>query len=137
MREGPPSKDMPFWRGPYLVVSSLGDDYTLKDLNNHNEFPIHVSQLKKFEYDAERTNPRVVALRDHHLRDVEKILQHKGTVKRKNTLQFLVRWAGFARSEDSWEPWSALRTNEVLHDYLREKNLATLIPASFDHEQDK
>jgi transposase InsO family protein len=134
MREGPPSKDMPFWRGPYLVVSSLGDDYTLKDLNNHNEFQIHVSQLKQFEYDAERTNPRVVALRDHHLRDVEKILQHKGTVKRKNTLQFLVRWAGFARSEDSWEPWSALRTNEVLHDYLREKNLATLIPASFAHK---
>jgi len=35
---------------------------------------------------------------------------------------------GYVASEDLWLPWSSLRTNTVLHQYLRDHNMAKLIP---------
>ena len=43
-------------------------------------------------------------------------------------MDFLVRWLGYDETEDLWLPWSALRNNTVLHQYLRDNNMEKLIP---------
>jgi hypothetical protein len=63
--------------------------------------------------------------------DVEAILQHTGKPKKKTKMQFKVRWDGYDSTHDSWLPWSELRHNTVLHEYLQAQNLGHLIPREY------
>ena len=59
---------------------------------------------------------------------MEAILAYTGNPKRKSSMDFLVRWLGYDESEDLWLPWSALHNNSVLHTYLRQNGMESLIP---------
>ena len=61
---------------------------------------------------------------------VEEIITHRGDIKRKTSLEFLVRWQGYSEKDNTWEPWSKLKDNAVLHEYLRKNGLSKLLPAS-------
>ena len=63
--------------------------------------------------------------------DVEAILQHTGKPKKKTKMKFKVRWDGYDSTHDSWLPWSELRHNTVLHEYLQAQNLGHLIPREY------
>ena len=102
--------------------------YTVQDLVTMKEEKVHVSLLKKFEYDPDLVDPAEVARHDTNEYLVEKILAHRGSFDAKRSLVFKVRWLGYGPEYDTWEPWSSLRNNTALHDYLREKNLARHIP---------
>jgi hypothetical protein len=131
---GTPTKLHTIKKGPFRVISHAGDSYNLLNLALNTEEPaVHVSRLSPFHYDTKRTDPTSIANRDYQLFEVESILHHQGDVKRKSTLQFLVHWSGYSHNEDSWEPWSELRNNPVLHYYLGTKNLHSLIPK--EHRQ--
>lgn len=52
--------------------------------------------------------------------DVEQILDHK--MKRK-TIMYLVRWAGYDPSHDSWVPESGMDCSEILSNYKTSQNL--------------
>jgi Chromo (CHRromatin Organisation MOdifier) domain len=58
-------------------------------------------------------------------------IDHRGNVKRKTDLEFLVSWLGYDDRDNSWEPYSYLRDTGKLHDYLTQKNMRQLIPAKF------
>ena len=62
---------------------------------------------------------------------VESIVAHTGNPSRLTSLKFLVHWAGHLTDEDTWEPWTSLRTNALLHIYLRNHNLSHIIPEAF------
>ena len=62
---------------------------------------------------------------------VESIVAHTGTPSRVTSLKFLVHWAGYPSDEDTWEPWISLRSNALLHIYLRTHNLSHNIPEAF------
>ena len=81
------------------------------------------------------TDPAKIALADRFESVVEKILRHEGDVKRKSSLDFLVRWKDESPESDLWLPWKELRDNAVLHEYLREHNLGKLIPKDFINEK--
>jgi transposase InsO family protein len=135
---GTPTKLHTIKKGPFRVISHAGDSYNLLNLALNTEEPaVHVSRLSPFHYDTKRTDPTSIANRDYQLFEVESILHHQGDVKRKSTLQFLVHWSGYSHNEDSWEPWSELRNNSVLHHYLRTKNLHSLIPKEHRHATPK
>jgi Chromo (CHRromatin Organisation MOdifier) domain len=51
--------------------------------------------------------PLDVARRDYMEFFVETIIDHRGNVKRKTDLEFLVSWLGY--DDNSWEPYSYLR----------------------------
>jgi hypothetical protein len=129
LRNGPPSKFLPFRKGPFQVESRAGTKYTIRDLNTKKLRDFHVTLLREFIYDPDHTDPETVAQTDAHLFEVERILSHKGDIKRKRGLTFKVKFIGDPLEYE--EPWANLRSNEVLHAYLRDKGLRTWIPVQF------
>ena len=128
MGQRAPTKLHTHWKGPMRVISNQGAEYTLHDLVQNKNVIVHVSRIKKFEHDPRFVDPLAIAAKDYEEDEVELILEHRGSPKRKSDMDFLVRWLGFDASEDLWLPWSSLRTNTVLHQYLRDHNMAKLIP---------
>jgi hypothetical protein len=127
----PPTKLHTNLRGPMRVVNFVGSRYTVQNLVTNKLEDFHITQLRPFTYDSEVVDPRLVANKDQQFYDVEFILTHQGNVKRKSDLTFLVRWKGYAPSDDSWVKWEDLRNNLALHKYLRDNKLESLIPKKF------
>jgi transposase InsO family protein len=127
----PPTRLHTFWRGPMRVVSGNNSRYKLYDLVTHKETTFHTSDMKPFLFDPALTDPLDVARRDHMEFFVEAILDHRGNIRRKSTLEFYVKWLNYPDNENSWTPYSHLRDTDQLHEYLRSKNLQRLIPKKF------
>lgn len=128
MGQRPPVKTMTPYRGPMRVVLFHDSTYIVQDLVTLKNEQVHVSLLKKFEYDPDLVDPAEVARHDTQEFIVEQILQHKGSFDHKKNLVFKVRWQGYTPENDTWEPWAHLRDNVQLHEYLRQNNLAKHIP---------
>jgi hypothetical protein len=130
--EHKPHKLAPARRGPYRVIRNNGCQYEILDLVTMKPLTGHVKRLRPFNYEKDHTNPSLVANRDRQMFDVYKIHRHKGNKKRATTLTFEVEWTSYPSPTDyTMEPWSNLRTNSVLHDYLRKHGMANLIPKQF------
>ena len=134
----PPTKLHLGLKGPLKVVKINGPQYTLLDvLTNKEEPPCHVSRLREYKHDEASPEPREVAMADNILWDVEKILAMNGSFSRKTELKFQVKWTGFEDQKDyTWEPWSFLRTNEVLHAWMTAHNLKSHIPKNIVESMD-
>ena len=122
----PPTRLHTHWRGPMKVIKGLDSRYTLLDLTTGKETDFHVSDMKPFVFDSAVIDPEDIARRDHM-----EILEHRGNLKRKTGIEFLVSWLGFSVDCNSWEPFSNLRDTEQLHQYLTRQNLQRLIPLKF------
>ena len=108
------------------VVSGSNSRYTLYDLVTTREYEYHVSDMKLFLYDPLLVDPVDVARRDRMEFFVESITDHQGCFTR-STIEFFVKWMDYPESENTWEPYTNLRDNEVLNDYLKLKGLHRLI----------
>ena len=128
MGQRAPSKLHTHWKGPMRVISNNGAEYLLLDLVQNKKISVHISRLKRFEYDPIHVDPLAIAAKDYEEDEVELILEHRGNPKRKSDMDFLVRWLGYDETVDLWLPWSSLRTNTVLHQCLRDNALEKLIP---------
>ncbi len=79
--------------GPYIVVSVLGDKYSIQDLLTHKVVDIHATNLSEFRYDpTSGLNPTEVAARNAGEFFVDKIVDHTGNVRRRSDMTFRVRW---------------------------------------------
>jgi hypothetical protein len=85
----------------------------------------------EFTYDPARTDPVAVSGKDNEQFIVEEVLSHRGDPRRLSSLVFRTRWVGYGPEEDTDEPWSNLRTNTRLHEYLARQGLQRLIPRQF------
>ena len=80
----------PYWAGPYLVVSRKdANTYVLKDTVQDKTLERHVKDLNVFHYDPKFMDPSAVAQMDRRELVVEKVLNHRGEVTYKRTLEFL------------------------------------------------
>jgi len=87
--------------------------------------------LRPFYYDTERTNPVDVAQRDFFDEfEIEEVLSHTGKRSRKSSLEFKIKWLGYA--DITIEPWAHVRLHSVLHEYLKEHGMENLIPKDLD-----
>jgi hypothetical protein len=111
------------------VVSHTGTTYTLRNLVTGTTLCRSVHELKTFI--PARKSPLDVARRDLQVYLVEKVIAHRGDTRRKEQMEFCVRWLGFGPSEETWEPWGHLKHNWVFHEYLRREGLKTLIPKEY------
>jgi transposase InsO family protein len=125
--EQPPTTLHTNLEGPFRVVSSVDGKYTLQNLVTEELNEYHVSRLRPFYYDDEDV-PRHTANRDTQQWDVDSIINHVGDQNHRKELIFRVRWLGHDESCDTWEPYSNLRHNIKLHDYLRANKMKKLIP---------
>ena len=70
-------------RGPCEIISRRprpeGDVYTVHHLDSSKYEDFHVKLLRKFNYDSNYTDPRIVAQADNQSFTVERILDHKFT----------------------------------------------------------
>ena len=116
------------------VIDHNGSEYTLLNLVTKDQMKIHVSLLKPFIYDPAKVDPLEIAMYDTQEYFIEKVLEHRGNIKRLSSMEFLVKWRGYGLEHNSWEPWSALRNAEQLHDYLYNNNMKKLIPKTYIDE---
>jgi hypothetical protein len=122
------------WKGPFKVESCNGDKYEIFDPSSGHFMMTHVTWLKPYLY--HNVDPVDVAFKNNNMYVVEKVIKHEGNFAKRDTLRFLIHWKGFGPEEDSWEPWSSFRSNEVVHDYLRTIKKSFLIPARFRTQSD-
>lgn len=132
-KKGPPHKLLTNLKGPYQVMDIDKNTYQLRDLATDKMTPHHVKDIHPFRYDPETTDPMEVARSDKQLFIVDAIISHTGKPKLKSHMTFKVKWQGYEGHTDEYQdlPWSELRNNSVLHDYLRTHGMATLIPTAF------
>lgn len=123
-RNRPPTKFHSAWRGPMRVVNFNKSHYTLQDIVTDKLRNFHVTQLKAFKYDPMDTNPVDIARAEQNEFLVENILEHRHDgSKRRTNYEFLVKWAGYDNSDNTWEPWEYVRDNKQLIKYLYTHNL--------------
>ena len=137
--KGPPNKLMPYLRGPYRVISHDRDDYIIRSLVTHKDMHIHVTLLRLFHYDPEKTDLVAVAVRDHQgenyidfIRD--HVVNPGGRLFFRRDMSFWVRWAGFGPESDTLEPYSGIRDSRQLHAYLLahpDTRFRSMIPKKF------
>jgi transposase InsO family protein len=114
--------------GPYRIIESNNNNYTLENLVSQKQLRVHINRLVPFLFDPKRTDPKKVAIHDADEFHIEMILSHRGRFTNKRQLEFKVRWTGFDETFDTWEPWKHLRDVTQLHDYLRLIKLPEQIP---------
>ena len=114
------------------MVSNKGATYEIQNLRTHRITRVHVSRLIPFDHDPTYTDPIAIAAKDAESFLVEEIIAHIGNPSAKSDMTFLVHWAGYDDPRDyTWEPWRSLNTNAILHLYLTNKGLHTLIPQGY------
>ena len=130
-RRAAPSKVMTPRRGPFLVLSHKDHEYTLEDIVNHKTLSrVHVTRLRKFVFDTTRKTAEEIAAHDNMEFYVESVLDHEPKVRpdrHRSDLMFKIHWLGYNESYDSWEPWSELRANSIVHAYMRQHNMSRII----------
>jgi hypothetical protein len=123
-RNRPPTKFHSAWRGPMRVVNFNKSHYTLQDMVSDKLRNFHVTQLKAFKYDQMDTDPVDIARAEQNEFLVENILEHRSDgSKRRTNYEFLVKWAGYENTDNTWEPWEFVRDNKQLIKYLYTHNL--------------
>jgi len=110
------------WRGPYRI-EKLDGNLNLDIINIRNTQDrqlVHVSRVKRFyrpdEYDDELGKEDDVA-------EVASILDDR--VGDKGQRQYLVRWTGFKKRNDSWVDEGEIEASELLATYIHRKNLTS------------
>jgi hypothetical protein len=76
--------------GPLRVVRSAGNEYLLFDLVKNKEKHYHVTDMHPFHFDPSIIYPLDIARRDYLEFFIEKVLDHRGSLKCKSSLEFLI-----------------------------------------------
>jgi transposase InsO family protein len=140
-----PNKLLTQLKGPLRVVGKVGNTYTLINLVTNKEVKnIHAKHLQPFTFSPLHVDPRDIANRDLQAWDVKEILAHRNSHNHKTDnnwtrlshKEFQVRWCEpYEQDTSYWLPWSELRLNVKLHDYLRKIGKANLIPKNIAEEE--
>jgi hypothetical protein len=127
---GRSNKLLPKHKEPYQVIGRKQSIYIIKDLVKGKQIKTHVHNLRPFVFNPTQVNvaPLDVAQQNEQEFIVDGILAHRGNHHRRSTMEFLVRWACYDESSNSWELYKALMHVDKLHDYPREHRMRALIP---------
>ena len=133
-RRGPPSKLLPFLKGPYKVIAKSNGIYQLQDLITLKIKSYHVKRLSAFNFDPSKWDPLECALRDTgDLFKVAKVSGFEGNINGpKKDLRFCVHWVGY--KDPTMEPWRNVRNNIHLQNFIlnhSDPNVRKLLPKHF------
>ena len=147
-RRGPEHKLLPYLSGPFEVMTSEGDTYTIRNIITNKLRHLHISNLHPYTDDGNHLPPVFAAVSDmggFYLVDHVIRADPANHVKKKKLrdLRFLVRWLGYSEKFDTWETWTTLlrvpqlRTFLENHPLKRYKDLVVDLPILEGAEEDK
>ena len=72
---------------------------------------------------ALEVDPQAVAAADMGEAQVESVVDHRGSARKRATLEFKVNWTD---GDVTWEPWEAVRKLAAVDDYVRASSSPSL-----------
>jgi hypothetical protein len=130
-----PDKLSMHYKGPYLVKAIDGSTFSLKNVATNTVFNANQAHIHPFNYDSEHTDPAAVQRQLEQEFLVEEILHHRGRRKGANNrytrteFEVLVRWTGYSKDYDTWEPFESVKDTSKFHEYLVKNKLKYLLTA--------
>lgn len=118
-------------RGPFRVVNISGNKASIQSLLTLKLEDVHITRLRKFHMGD--IDPLEVAKRDKDEWTIDRVIRHNGYLNLKKTLDFWVKFEGLPDSINLWLPYSELRDNPKMHEYLYACDLGWLVPV--EHRQ--
>jgi hypothetical protein len=100
-------KLLPKWIGPFKVVQKVGPvSYKLEMNSGWHVHPVfHVSLLELYKTDDRiRPPPPSIELEGALEYEVETILKHQTTGRKRPKTSYLIQWKGYGPEHKSWEP---------------------------------
>jgi hypothetical protein len=119
--DGPPTRLDPPVMGPFQIIarSRSQDKYTLLDLISDKEHEYHFRRLRLFNVATyHQLTPRDTALLNSSEFLVEDILDHRGDINYRRTLEFLVSFTGYDATYNDWLPTNAVCRHPRMASYL-------------------
>jgi len=116
-----PHKLSPIYRGPLIIVDHPSDNiFVLGDILNDRLLTVHEDRLRYFHVAADVYPEELqkLAAADHDSFFPEEILAHRGNIKNRSTVEFLVRWVGLDAADDTWEKFSTIKNVGAFMDYI-------------------
>ena len=105
-----PSKLHARWAGPYEIIRKEGNTLFLRDLTGCPDKDVDVSRVKTFKQDG-LSDPKALATADLGESEVVRILNHRGSPRKRKEIEFQVEWTD---GDITWEPlekgWKLLMT---------------------------
>ena len=121
-----------FKEGPARIVQKIGKNYEIINLNTMKKKLVPYEHLSPYIQTDRSPNPTKISAQDKGMFVVKRIHKHSGKTQENSKMMFLVEWEDYPDQEDwTWEPWTNLMANELLHQYLKAKKLHRLIPKRF------
>lgn len=121
--EDPPKLEAP-WDGPFQITSIQHDRITYTNQHGHPTV-VHVSKVKPFDTTQVATPTNLQGSTRQYV--IQEIVSHKGSLRAKTKLRFVVKWAGYPQTE---EPYDVVKTSVALKDYVQRKGLKLKLPIS-------
>ena len=129
------------WTGPYVITSRHKDDktYNLKHLATNKRATAQVFELKQYVPDKKSDDyiksTFEIAARDTAEIEIYRIHKHRflptpqdSETNRNQSLFFLVEYKELSSNELRWVPWTVVKSQNIVHQYLHRHNLGYLIP---------
>jgi hypothetical protein len=112
--EGQGAQLLPLWEGPFRVEKQTGPvTFSLVHLSNNSRRElVHIDRIKP--YIARADEERQMEEGEY---EVEDILEEK---KEGGVTKYLVRWKGFTRKDDTWEPESNISSAQEILQRFKE-----------------
>lgn len=118
----PPSKLAARWAGPYRVKARKANVAELEDLTGGPGKTVDVSRLKLFVV-PEGLDVQALAAADLGEAQVNAILGHRGTARKRSHLEFQVQWSD---GDITWEPWERVKKLSAVDDYIQSSTSSDL-----------
>jgi len=129
------------WIGPYVITSRHKDDktYNLKHLATNKRTTAQVFELKQYvphnDSDDFIKSTFQIAARDTSDMEIYRVHTHRflappqdSQANRNQALFFLVEYKDLPSKELRWVPWTIVKSQYIIHQYLHKHNLGYLIP---------
>ena len=124
----------PRWVGPFTVVQKVGSlAYKLEMNPGWRIHPVfHVSLLEPYRSDGRTQPPPIpIELEGHLEYEVDCILDHRFSDRKRENLWYLILWKGYGPEHNSWEPeGNVANAPEVVGEYWQRIGRAAGIGAA-------
>jgi hypothetical protein len=121
-------------RGPYRILSRNNDKYDLINLLDDSVKTFHSSELRLYNYSYYHDKtPYEIALLNSPNFEVDAILDHRGDIKRRGQLQFLVSFKGYGEQHNLWVTCNEICRHDLMPAYLQRFPHLTSVVNRYKH----